>query len=381
MKVAVLGYGTVGIGVYEMLKNAAGLEPGPVLVREGKAQEPFHVTSMDAILADESVGAVVEAMGGVEPAYTYAKAALGAGRHFVTSNKVLVAAKGLELAALAREKGAAFLFSAACGGGVPILHNLSLATKSDRILSVSGILNGTTNYMLYAMQQRGWDYAEALREAQALGYAEADPTADVSGMDAARKILLACAVAFSRLPESGLECEGIDHLSAADVTDFQSRGLACRLIARGVPVGNTVAAYVEPVLFGAGAPECSVADNYNMARYEGRCSGPMVFMGQGAGRYPTASAVLRDLGCILEGQCSMMPADCVGVAADNDRESHCYYVRMAAPKDAALPIRELLVSGDTIRAITEPVSVHKMHDYAAKIRAEGGEIFFAAMEE
>ena len=381
MKVAVLGYGTVGIGVYEMLKKARGLEPGPVLVREGKAREPFHVTSMDAILADESVGAVVEAMGGVEPAYTYAKAVLGAGRHFVTSNKVLVAAKGLELAALARQHGAAFLFSAACGGGVPFLHNLAAAIGSDEISSVSGILNGTTNYMLYAMQSRGWDYAQALKEAQALGYAEADPTADVSGMDAARKILLACAVAFSRLPENGVECEGIDHLSAEDVRDFQSRGLTCRLIARGVPVGNTVAAYVEPVLFGANAPECSVIDNYNMARYEGRCSGPMVFMGQGAGRFPTASAVLRDLGCILEGQRSMMPADCAGVTADNDRDSHCYYVRMAAPKDASLPIRELLVSGGTIRAVTEPVSVHKMHDYAAKIRADGGEIFFAAMEE
>ena len=302
-------------------------------------------------------------------------------RHFVTSNKVLVAARGLELAALAREHGAAFLFSAACGGGVPLLHNLALATKSDEILSVSGILNGTTNYMLYAMQSRGLDYAEALREAQALGYAEADPTADVSGMDAARKILLGCAVAFSRLPENGVECEGIDHLSAADVRDFQSRGLTCRLIARGVPVGNTVAAYVEPVLFKAGAPECSVADNYNMARYEGRCCGPMVFMGQGAGRFPTASAVLRDLGCILEGQRAMLPADCAGVTADNDRDSHCYYVRMAAPKDAALPLRELLVQGETIRAITEPVSVHRMHAYAEKLRAAGGEIFYAAMEE
>ncbi len=381
MKIAVLGYGTVGVGVCEMLRDAVGLQPGPVLVREGRVREPFHVTGLDEILADGSVGAVVEAMGGVEPAYGYARAVLLSGRHFITSNKVLVAAKGLELAALAREKNVAFLFSAACGGGVPLLHNLSVATKSDEILSVSGILNGTTNYMLYAMQSRGLDYAEALGEAQSLGYAEADPTADVSGMDAARKILLACAVAFSRLPENGVDCEGIDHLSAADVRDFQSRGLTCRLIARGVPVGNTVAAYVEPVLFRSGAPECSVANNYNMARYEGRRCGPMVFMGQGAGRFPTASAVLRDLGCVLEGQRSMLPADCVAVTADNDRDSHPYYVRMAAPGDASLPIRELLVKGKTIRAITAPVSVRKMHDYAAKIRAEGGEIFFAAMEE
>ena len=381
MKVAVLGYGTVGVGVYEMLKSADGLEPGPVLVREGKASEPFHVTSLEAILADDSVGAVVEAMGGVEPAYGYAVRVLRSGRHFVTSNKVLVAARGIELAALAREQGAAFLFSAACGGGVPLLHNLAAASKSDRILSVSGILNGTTNYMLHAMQSRGLDYAGALREAQELGYAEADPTADVSGMDAARKILLACAVAFSRLPENGVECEGIDHLSAADAADFQSRGLTCRLIARGVPVGNTVAAYVEPVLFRAGAAECSVADNYNMARYVGRRCGPMVFIGQGAGRFPTASAVLRDLGFVREGVRSMLPADCVGVTADNDRDAHRYYVRMAAPGDAALPLAELLSRGETIRAVTEPVSVHRMHDYAEKLRAAGGEIFFAALED
>ena len=163
MRVAVLGYGTVGIGVYEMLKSAVGLEPGPVLVREGKAREAFHVTSLDEILSDPDVGAVVEAMGGVEPAYRYAREVLLTGRHFVTSNKVLVAAKGPELAALARDHGAAFLFSAACGGGVPLLHNLSVATKSDEILSVSGILNGTTNYMLYAMQSRGLDYGEALK--------------------------------------------------------------------------------------------------------------------------------------------------------------------------------------------------------------------------
>ena len=381
MKVSVLGYGTVGKGVCAMLADADTLELGSVLVRPGKAAEPFHVTDIDAILSDASIGAVVEAMGGTEPAFTYACGAIRAGKHFVTSNKALVAAHGIELAALARENRVAFLFSAACGGGVPFLHNLSLAVRSDEILSVSGILNGTTNYMLHAMQTRGMDYGEALKIAQELGYAEADPTADVSGLDAVRKITLACAVAFSRLPTGGIDCEGIDHLTAEDVKDFQSRGLTCRLLAKGRPVGNTVSAYVEPVLLKAGAPECSVADNYNMARYEGKCCGPMVFMGQGAGRYPTASAVLRDLSCVLEGQREMLSADCAAVNADNSRESHSYYVRMAANKASSLPLREILVNGPVLRAVTEAVSVHKMHSLAQKIRKEGGEIFFAAMEE
>ena len=381
MRVAVLGYGTVGVGVYRMLRDASGLEPGPVLVRAGKNAELFQVTSLEEILADESVGAVVEAIGGVEPAFTYALKTLRSGKHFITSNKALVAAKGLELAAEARARGAAFLFSAACGGGVPLLHNLSLASQSDEILSVSGILNGTTNYMLHAMQRRGLDYGGALREAQELGYAEADPTADVSGLDAARKITLACAVAFSRLPEAGIDCEGIEHLTAEDVRDFQSRGLTCRLIARGVPVGNTVAAYVEPVLFGPSAAECSVVDNYNLARYVGRSSGPMVFMGQGAGRLPTASAVLRDLSSALDGQRTMLRADCRSVTADNDQESHSYYVRMSAARGFDLPALRLLRSGETVRLVTEPISVHRMHSYAQKQRRAGREIFFAAMEE
>ena len=151
MKVAVLGFGTVGVGVYEMLAVAKGLEAGPVLVRPGKEDRPFKLSSIDAIVNDPEVGAVAEVMGGIEPAFTYACAALRAGKHFVTSNKALVAAKGVELNRLAREKGVAFLFSAACGGGVPFLHNLALARESDVILSLGGILNGTTNYMLDAM--------------------------------------------------------------------------------------------------------------------------------------------------------------------------------------------------------------------------------------
>lgn len=381
MKAAVLGYGTVGAGVYAMLRSAEGLEPGPVLVRPGKAAEPFQVTDIEEILSDPSVGVVVEAMGGIEPAFSYARKVLRSGRHFVTSNKALVASHGLELAADARDADAAFLFSAACGGGVPFLHNIALAAKSDKLSLVSGILNGTTNYMLHAMQTRGLDYAAALKEAQALGYAEADPTADVSGLDAARKITLACAVAFGKLPAAGLDCEGIDHLSAEDVSDFRGRGLTCRLLARGRDIGNTAAAYVEPFLLKAGAPECSVADNYNMARYEGACSGPMVYMGQGAGRFPTASAVLRDLESVLEGARTMLPPHCAAVQADNDRECHSYYVRLPASAAAALPLRELLVNGETVRAVTQSLSVRRMHAAAKKIRDDGGEIFFAALEE
>ena len=383
MKVAVLGYGTVGVGVYEMLKAAEDLEPGPVLVRPGKVDTDFKVSSIDDIVGDPSVDAVAEVMGGVEPAFTYAMAAIRAGKHFVTSNKALVAAKGVELNRAAREAGVCFLFSAACGGGVPILHNLARAARTDEILSVGGILNGTTNFMLDQMQSTGKDYADALKQAQELGYAEADPTADVTGLDALRKIMLACAVAWGILPQSGLLNEGIDSLSAEDVKDFMERGYVCRLVASGQRAEDgRISAYVEPVLVRAGDAESAVLKNYNMARYEGRNAGPIAMIGQGAGRYPTASAVLRDLSGICQGESAMFPADCIDGAADNSAAAHAYYMRLPKTCADAVPTAKILADdGNVIRILTECVSVQNMHACAAELRKAGQKVFFAAVRE
>ena len=383
MKVAVLGYGTVGVGVYEMLQAAEGLETGPVLVRPGKEDQPFKVSSIDAICSDASVDAVAEVMGGVEPAFTYAMAAISAGKHFVTSNKALVAAKGVELNRAAREKGVSFLFSAACGGGVPFLHNLARAVQTDSVLSVGGILNGTTNFMLDQMQSTGKDYSDALREAQLLGYAEADPTADVTGLDALRKIMLACAVAWGVLPQEGLLNEGIDSLSAADVKDFMGRGWVCRLVASGLRAcDGRISAYVEPVLVRVGDAESAVLKNYNMARYEGKNAGPIAMIGQGAGRYPTASAVLRDLSGICEGESAMLPAGCFNGSADNSAEAHAYYVRLPKACASMIPTDRILAEeGDVLRVLTEPVSVQCMHSMAAELRGSGKAVFFAAVRE
>ena len=380
MKVAVLGYGTVGVGVYEMLRAAESLEAGPVLVRPGKDNEPFKVTDMAAITGDPSIGAVAEVMGGVEPAFSYAMAAIKAGKHFVTSNKALVAAKGVELNRAARENGVAFLFSAACGGGVPFLHNLARAAETDEILSVGGILNGTTNYMLDQMQSQGMDYSEALKQAQELGYAEADPTADVTGLDALRKIMLACAVAWGVLPQKGLLNEGIDSLTAADVCDLASRGYVCRLVASGKRAKDgKISAYVEPVLVRTGDAESAVMKNFNMARYEGKCAGSIAMIGQGAGRYPTASAVLRDLSGICLGEAAMFPAKCADGEADNSSESHVYYVRLPKACMQALPVEEILEDAESLRAMTKEISVKQMHEIAANLRDNGMAVFFAAV--
>lgn len=378
MKVAVLGYGTVGKGVYDMLCACPMFEAGPVLVRPGKTDAPFKVDSIEAIVNDPSVDAVAELMGGVDVPYAYARLALEAGKHFVTSNKALVAARGIELNALAREHNAAFLFSAACGGAVPFLHNLELARESDEIDCLGGILNGTTNYMLDRMQSEGLDYAEALKEAQALGYAEADPTADVTGLDALRKIMLGCAVAYDQLPDEGLLNEGIDSLKASDVAHFQAKGLSCRLLAKGgMSPSGRVYAYVQPVLFSADAPECAVKKNFNMAKYVGKNSGPIVLMGQGAGRYPTASAVIRDLECVAVGQREMMKTACVRVEADNAGSMCSYYVRLPKAYADRLSCVSLEICGDDAVVITEAMSVLEMHTLARALRKGGAGVFFA----
>ena len=281
MKVAVLGFGTVGQGVYGMLAHSKGLEPGPVLVRAGKDNEPWKVADMNAIVSDASVGAVAEVMGGVEPAFSYCAMALKAGKHVVTSNKALVAAKGIELAEIAREHGAAFLFSAACGGGVPFLHNLSLAVLSDRIESLGGILNGTTNYMLDAMQRRSLDYGAALSDAQKLGYAEADPSADIDGLDIQRKAVISANVAFDAcLSEADVPVFGIRSILSCDIAAAESRSRICKMLAFGEKsASGAVSCYVEPCFVPSGELEAAVSTNRNVISFVTELTGKESFYG------------------------------------------------------------------------------------------------------
>ena len=380
MKVAVLGYGIVGKGVYEMIRSAPGLECGPVLVLPHECTEPFMVTDIEDIVSDGSVDAVVEAMGGIEPAASFAEKVIRVGKHFVTSNKAMVAEKGTELADLAREKGKAFLFSAACGGGVPILHNLSAAVKSDRMISIRGILNGTTNFILDAMQSDGMGFDEALAQAKALGYAEADPSADLSGMDSFRKILLTCAVAYGRQPSSAKDVEGIYEFTAKDAEVINGRGGAVRLIASGgLNEDGSVYAFVEPVIFFDGM-ERSVRKNFNCASYTGERSGLITLFGQGAGRYPTASAVLRDLTGIMDGALEMMPPGCIRTE-ERDIPQRRYLVRCDGDIAGRFSVtEEWHREADTVWIMTDPVPAEEMHDKVRSIRKEGRSIFFASVE-
>ncbi len=382
MKVALVGFGTVGKSVYKMLQQAEGITPGLVLVLPEFYTAPFQTTDYNDILNDPETDAVVECITDAEEGYKYAKAALMAGKHYVSSSKAMVALHAPELNKLAREKGVAFLFGAACGGSMPILHALSQSRQMDKILSVSGILNGTTNYMLDAMQRKGCSYEDALKVAQQLGYAEKDPTADVSGQDSLRKIMLACAVSWGILPVDGLNREGIESLTAEDVNHFAPKGLVCRLIAQGGKnQDGSVYACVEPVLFPGNAPECAVLDNNNLAKSQCLYNGSLVLMGQGAGGDPTASNVLRDLLLIQNGLKNFLPETCEEGKANNEGGCHRYYVRLDAQDSDLFPAAETEMEGNICRIITPPMAVSRAHDAAKAIRAAGRKVFFAALAE
>lgn len=359
MKVAVLGFGTVGQGVYEMIGKTSFLQAGPVLVLPKECNKSFMVTSIDEIVNDKTVDVVVECMGGIDVAFKFTSACLESGKSIVTSNKALVAARGLELRDLAKKNNVSFLFSAACGGAIPVLHNISIAKQTDSILSCGGILNGTTNFILSGIREKKFaSYSDALKEAQRLGYAEADPTADVSGMDTMRKVMLLSAVAFDKLPNEDILNEGIENI------DLCPKGLGpVKLVGSCGLSKNGIFAYVEPVICKQDSVFASVNSNFNAAYYNGKNSGLITLMGQGAGRYPTASAVLRDLSAISQGKTEMFSESCVAVKADNSSVKHKY-----------------IVSDGKNPEIIESISVASMHAKAKEIREKGGKIFFAAIE-
>ena len=308
MKVAVMGYGTIGSGVVEILNvnrdviaERAGepLEVKKVLdLRDfsGDPVEKLIVHDYMDIVNDDEISLVVETMGGVEPAYTFVKAMLQAKKHVTTSNKALVADKGAELIRIARENKVNFMFEASVGGGIPIIRPLLSCLTGDVIEEITGIVNGTTNYMMTKMTAEGSDYDDVLKEAQALGYAEKDPTADVEGYDACRKIaILTSLISGSQVDYNDIPTEGISHITATDIKYAKKMGRAIKLLARSEKVGETYSARVAPYLLPKEHPLYSVNDVYNAIFVHGNMLGDGMFYGSGAGKLPTASAVVGDL--------------------------------------------------------------------------------------
>lgn len=308
MKAAVLGYGTVGSGVVEVILNNKEVierKLGEVLElkyildnREFKndPMEALIVNDFNKILEDDEVGVIAEAMGGIEPAYTFAKAALRRGKSVATSNKELVAAHGGELLEIAKENKVSFLFEASVGGGIPIIRNLNAALTADDISSITGILNGTTNFILTKMRDEDRAFEDVLEEAQALGYAEKNPQADVEGHDACRKIAILASLAFGRTVDyKDIPTEGITNITKQDVHYAKEMGYTIKLLGTCQRENNQVSASVEPVMLPLTHPLAQVNDVFNAILVHGNMVDDVMFYGRGAGKLPTASAVVADL--------------------------------------------------------------------------------------
>lgn len=308
-KLAILGFGTVGSGVLEVLRrNAQGVQRrlGEELevkyicdIRDFSAHEDaaLFVNSIDTVLADPEVKLVVETIGGTKPALDFVRRALTSGRHVVTSNKELVATYGAELLQLAKEKGVCFLFEASVGGGTPIITPMHQCLAANRITSVAGIVNGTTNFMLTKMERENLDFDTVLKQAQDLGYAETiDPSSDVDGIDAGRKIAILSSLAFgSHVYPQNVPTRGIRPVTTADMAAAKKLGGAVKLIAWAHKEDEgPLSCGVEPMIVKRENQLSGVDDVFNAVMVEGDMLGDVVFYGKGAGKLPTASAVVAD---------------------------------------------------------------------------------------
>ncbi len=309
IKVAILGYGVVGSGVYEIIRKN---EKSISRKTGGKAitvkyildlrdfpdheQPELFTKNYDEILHDPEISIVVEVMGGLKPAYEYSKAALLSGKNVITSNKELVAEHGTELMAIAKEHDVNYLFEASVGGGIPIIRPLNQCLAANEIEEIYGILNGTTNYILTKMVAEGAGFDEALAEAQRLGYAERNPEADVEGFDACRKIAILASLASGKYVNwRNVPTEGITKITSSEVAFAEKFGAVIKLIGAAKIVDGEVYCRVSPMVIPAGHQLSEVNDVFNAILVKGDSIGDVMFYGRGAGKLPTASAVVADV--------------------------------------------------------------------------------------
>jgi len=302
MKIAILGFGTVGSGVYDIITNQtspllANIKVAKILIRKGKEKKlPIMVDDITDIVNDPEIALVVESMGGLHPAYEYIKLALTHGKHVVTANKAVLARNIAEFEALAKENGVFLSFEASTAGGIPWIASVEKARRIDAVSRFYGILNGTTNYILDSMDEREEDFADALAKAQELGYAEADPSADIDGVDVKNKVVISCAIAFNSVVDiDSFPCFGIRNIDKRDIAYFKRENRIVKLIGEASRFGDKYEAFVMPNAFTRDAMEATVRRNLNIVTLCGSTIGELKFYGQGAGKFPTANAVIQDI--------------------------------------------------------------------------------------
>lgn len=336
MKIAVLGYGTVGRGVVTIVEGRAkGVEVEKILDLPKNCTQPRMTPDYDEIVDDPSIEVVVECMGGLEPAHTFICRALKAHKSVVTSNKAVVAEYFDEFAALALENGVGLFIEASVGGGIPWIASIEKARRIDEISGFSGIMNGTTNYIIDSMAKEGLDFDIALGKAQELGYAERDPSADIDGVDVRNKTIISASVAFDVACTKDLPVTGIRTLTKRDMLMFEGKGLQVKLFGRGVQRDGSYAVAVEPVAVPRESMEAAVPSNFNLVSLEGATVGPLKFYGQGAGSLPTGNAMVQD---VLDAAAGRVPCYDFsrGLAYDPAllTSNYVYRTTVEAPRDA-----------------------------------------------
>ena len=378
MKIALLGFGTVGRGIYEQFARRKDMAVARILVRRDIPEIAGLATrNIEEIVNDSAIDTVVEVMGGLHPAYEYICAALRSGKHVVTANKAVVSAYYKELTDLAQKNHVALRCTAAVGGGIPWLINLERCRRIDRIDEVRGIMNGTSNYIMDAMHRSPADFSTILKKAQELGYAEADPSADIDGDDIRRKLVISANVAFSTcLSEEDIPMFGIRTVTDRDIDAFRERGYVCKLLATARRTEDGAAAWLEPTLVAADSLEAAVLANYNLITFHSEYLGWQSYFGQGAGRFPTASNVTQDCLDILLGKRNFYAPAGAALPLRNDTVRRSYYVRTVSP-DPWLSAQTISQMGSGIQ--TAPVSAAEMLTWANRQLKKDPACFIAAI--
>lgn len=383
---ALLGLGTVGTGVYKVLKSqeeemeqkiGAAVAIKKILVRNlkkaaAKLQEPELLTdSWQEILEDESIDIIIEVMGGIHPAKEYITAALREGKHVVTANKDLVASFGGELLDCAAEHHCDFLFEASVAGGIPIIRPLKQCLAGNHISEVVGIVNGTTNFILTKMTQEHMEFADALALATRLGYAEADPTADIQGYDAGRKVAIMASIAFnSRVTFEDVSTEGITHISSKDIRYAKELGCVIKLLGVAKNAENGIEVKVQPMLVPEGHPLASVNDSFNAVFVHGDAVDDAMFYGRGAGELPTASAIVGDVFDIVRNilfQCTgRISCTCykeLPIKKQEETESR-FFLRLHVDDKPGVLAGIASVLGNYKVSIAQMIQKHRKEDFA-----------------
>ena len=387
MKIAIMGFGTVGSGAYENAKNAGGIDIVRILARHGRPGyehlDDIITANIDDIAGDPEIELVIESIGGVHPAREYVLACLNAGKHVVTPNKNLISACYKELMEAAEANGVKLRFTSAVGGGIPWLYNLLRTKRCDEIEEVRGIVNGTCNYILSAMYDKGADFGEMLKIAQELGYAEADPSSDIEGTDTLRKTVVTTNLAFDTVvSEDEVPCYGIDTIKSCDVAYLREKGLVCKLMMKAKRSGDSVEVYVEPTAFPAGSLEANVRVNNNLITLTAKELGTQSFYGQGAGMMPTGQSVIQDVLDIRDGKEQVIAAGASALKADNSKAVHRYYIRHDNMCEHIEPFIDSYEEKDGVYyCFSKPMAVEEMHKIGHHRKEKGKEMFFAAIAE